>query len=110
MEGMLFDVLVVGGGINGTAAARDAARRGLVVGLVEKHDFGWGTTATSTRLIHGGLRYLEHFDFALVREGLRERSPASLGAAPGQALALYHSDLQEKPPGAAGHPGGNVPV
>jgi len=93
MEGMLFDVLVVGGGINGTAAARDAARRGLVVGLVEKHDFGWGTTATSTRLIHGGLRYLEHFDFALVREGLRKRSPASLGAAPGQTLALYHSDL-----------------
>ncbi|HLS90089.1 MAG TPA: glycerol-3-phosphate dehydrogenase/oxidase [Limnochordia bacterium] len=73
MEETLFDVLVVGGGINGTAAARDAARRGLVVGLVEKHDFGWGTTATSTRLIHGGLRYLEHFDFALVREGLRER-------------------------------------
>ena len=73
MERTLFDVLVIGGGINGTAAARDAAYRGLVVGLVEKHDFGWGTTAASTRLIHGGLRYLETFDLGLVREGLRER-------------------------------------
>lgn len=73
MEQTVFDVLVVGGGINGTAAAREAAYRGLVTGLVEKHDFGWGTTAASTRLIHGGLRYLETFDFSLVREGLKER-------------------------------------
>lgn len=73
MEGERFDVLVIGGGINGTAVAREAARRGLSVGLVEKHDFGWGTTAGSTRLIHGGLRYLETFDFGLVREGLKER-------------------------------------
>lgn len=73
MEQTLFDVLVIGGGINGTAAAREAAYRGLVTGLVEKHDFGWGTTAASTRLIHGGLRYLETFDLGLVREGLKER-------------------------------------
>lgn len=68
-----FDVLVIGGGINGTAVAKDAALRGLKVGLVEKNDFGYGTTSRSTRLIHGGLRYLELYDFALVREGLKER-------------------------------------
>lgn len=73
MEKKIYDVLIIGGGINGAAAARDAAQRGLSVALVEKHDFGWGTTATSTRLIHGGLRYLELMDFALVRESLRER-------------------------------------
>ncbi|MHB8584993.1 MAG: glycerol-3-phosphate dehydrogenase/oxidase [Thermoplasmatota archaeon] len=68
-----FDVLVIGGGINGAGAARDAARRGLKVALVEKEDFGYGTTGHSTRLIHGGLRYLALYDFALVRESLRER-------------------------------------
>lgn len=73
MERTLFDVLVIGGGINGTATAREASYRGLVTGLVEKHDFGWGTTAASTRLIHGGLRYLETLDWGLVREGLKER-------------------------------------
>lgn len=73
MKGREYDVLIIGGGINGTAVARDAALRGLSTALVEKEDFGYGTTARSTRLIHGGLRYLEHFDFGLVREGLRER-------------------------------------
>jgi len=73
MEQQVFDVVVIGGGINGAAAARDAALRGLSVALVEKHDLGWGTTAASTRLIHGGLRYLELYDFGLVRESLRER-------------------------------------
>lgn len=68
-----FDVLVIGGGINGTGVARDAARRGLRVALVEMMDFGYGTTGRSTRLIHGGLRYLAMYDFALVRESLRER-------------------------------------
>ncbi len=68
-----LDLLIIGGGINGSAIARDAALRGLRVALVEQHDFGAGTTARSTRLIHGGLRYLETFDFGLVREGLRER-------------------------------------
>lgn len=68
-----FDILVVGGGINGTGVARDAARRGLRVGLVEKDDYCYGTTARSTRLIHGGIRYLELLDFGLVRNSLRER-------------------------------------
>jgi glycerol-3-phosphate dehydrogenase len=68
-----FDVLIVGGGIIGAGVARDAARRGLSVALFEQADFGGGTTAGSTRLIHGGLRYLEMLDFGLVRLDLRER-------------------------------------
>lgn len=73
LAGRTFDVLVLGGGINGTGVARDAARRGLSVALVEKEDFGYGTTGRSTRLIHGGLRYLAMYDFGLVRESLLER-------------------------------------
>ncbi len=68
-----FDVAVIGGGIIGTGIARDAAMRGLRVALVEKEDFCYGTSSGSTRLIHGGLRYLEMYDFALVHEDLRER-------------------------------------
>lgn len=68
-----FDVLVVGGGIIGCGVARDAARRGLRVALFEQEDFGSGTSSGSTRLIHGGLRYLEMLDFGLVRLDLRER-------------------------------------
>lgn len=68
-----FDLLIIGGGIHGTGIARDAAMRGLKTALVEKEDFGYGTTSRSTRLIHGGLRYLELFDFGLVREALKER-------------------------------------
>src|SRR5438552_19132231 len=63
----------VGGEAIGTAVARAAARAGLRTLLLERHDFGWGTTSRSTRLIHGGLRYLPMFDFGLVREDLRER-------------------------------------
>lgn len=69
-----YDVVIVGGGIIGTGIARDAALRGYKVALVEKVDYGWGTTSRSTRLVHGGLRYLEHYDFGLVREALRERA------------------------------------
>ena len=67
------DVVIIGGGINGAGIARDAAMRGLKVLLIEKGEPGGGTTSASTRLIHGGLRYLEHFEFGLVRESLRER-------------------------------------
>ncbi len=69
-----LDVLVVGGGVTGTGTALDAATRGLSVGLVEARDFAAGTSSKSSKLIHGGLRYLEQFDFRLVREALRERS------------------------------------
>jgi glycerol-3-phosphate dehydrogenase len=68
-----FDLIIVGGGIIGTGAARDAALRGLRVLLVEREDFAYGTTARSTRLIHGGLRYLRMLDFKLVRQDLKER-------------------------------------
>lgn len=68
-----YDLLVIGGGINGTAIARDAAGRGLRVILCEKDDLASHTSSASTKLIHGGLRYLEHYDFALVRKSLLER-------------------------------------
>ena len=68
-----FDVIVIGAGINGVGIARDAASRGLRVVVLEQDDICSGVSAWSGRLAHGGLRYLEHFDFALVRESLRER-------------------------------------
>ncbi len=73
LDGAQFDVVVIGGGINGVAVARECARAGRRTLLVEQHDFGSGTTSRSTRIIHGGLRYLEHAEIALVRESLRER-------------------------------------
>jgi glycerol-3-phosphate dehydrogenase len=73
-DGQIFDVLIIGGGVTGAGLALDAAARGLRTALVEKRDFAAGTSSRSTKLIHGGLRYLEHFDFALVREGLKERA------------------------------------
>jgi glycerol-3-phosphate dehydrogenase len=68
-----FDVLVIGGGVTGCGVALDAASRGLSVALVEKRDFAAGTSSRSSKLIHGGLRYLEQFDLTLVREALHER-------------------------------------
>jgi glycerol-3-phosphate dehydrogenase len=68
-----FDVVVIGGGIIGAGIARDTALRGYSVALIEKGDFGSGTTSASTRIVHGGLRYLEQFDLRLVRLDLRER-------------------------------------
>ncbi len=68
-----FDLIIIGGGINGAGIARDAAERGLKVLLVERNDFASGCSAHSTRLIHGGLRYLEHLEFNLVYESLQER-------------------------------------
>ena len=68
-----YDLIVIGGGINGTGIARDAAGRGARVLLLEQGDLAQGTSSASTKLIHGGLRYLEHYEFALVREALKER-------------------------------------
>lgn len=72
-EQAIFDVFVIGGGINGCGIARDAVGRGYSVALAEMNDFASGTSSGSTKLIHGGLRYLEHYEFRLVREALMER-------------------------------------
>jgi glycerol-3-phosphate dehydrogenase len=68
-----FDLAIIGGGINGAGIARDAAGRGFRVVLIEQNDLASGTSSASSKLIHGGLRYLEHYEFRLVREALRER-------------------------------------
>ncbi len=73
-ESDTFDFLVIGGGITGAAVARDAAQRGLQVALVERDDFAGGTSSRSSKLIHGGLRYLENMEFGLVFEALSERA------------------------------------
>ncbi|MBI2717271.1 MAG: glycerol-3-phosphate dehydrogenase [Rhizobiales bacterium] len=78
---MTYDLVVIGGGINGCGIARDAAGRGLKVFLAERDDLASGTSSASTKLIHGGLRYLEHYEFRLVREALIERE-VLLRAAP----------------------------
>jgi glycerol-3-phosphate dehydrogenase len=69
-----FDVLIIGGGINGAGIALDAASRGLKTALIEKNDFAWGTSSRSTKLIHGGLRYLKQLEFGLVKEVGSERA------------------------------------
>jgi len=69
----MLDVFVIGGGINGASVARDAAGRGFSVGLAEMNDLASGTSSAATKLIHGGLRYLEHYEFRLVHEALAER-------------------------------------
>ena len=68
-----FDVVVIGGGITGAGVALDASARGYSVALVEKADFAAGTSSRSSKLVHGGLRYLQNFDLGLVREALLER-------------------------------------
>ena len=73
LDGQQFEVVVIGGGMAGAGIARDAAIRGYRTLLLERRDFAFGTTSRSSKLIHGGLRYLELFDFGLVRESLRER-------------------------------------
>ena len=96
-----FDLAVIGGGIIGCGIARDAAQRGMRVVLFEKNDYGAGTTSGSTRLIHGGLRYLEMYDFGLVRMDLRERE-TMLRIAKGRIrplrflLPFYRSDLYQR--------------
>src|SRR5581483_4693624 len=92
-----FDVLVIGGGVTGAGVAVDAAARGYKVALVEKTDFASGTSSKSTKLVHGGIRYLPNFDFALVHEALIERG-ILLKNAPflvepvGFVLPLYKGD------------------
>lgn len=73
LENEEFDLLIVGGGITGAGVARDAASRGMKVGLIEMSDFAEGTSSRSSKLIHGGIRYLEYFEFGLVFEALSER-------------------------------------
>ncbi len=73
MEREQLDVLVVGGGVVGAGTALDAVSRGLSTALVEQRDYASGTSSRSSKLVHGGLRYLEMLDFALVREALQER-------------------------------------
>ena len=68
-----FDVVVIGGGITGAGVALDAATRGYTVALIERADFASGTSSRSSKLVHGGLRYLQQFDIGLVREALLER-------------------------------------
>jgi len=72
-KGEIFDLIIVGGGITGAAVAYDAAGRGMKVALLEKKDYGWATSAATSKLIHGGLRYLQNLEMGLVRESLRER-------------------------------------
>ena len=95
---MVYDLLIIGGGINGAGIARDAAGRGLKVALIEAGDLGGGTSSASTKLVHGGLRYLEFFEFRLVAKALAERE-VILDAAPHiswpQPFVLPHmSDLR----------------
>src|SRR6266853_2706164 len=73
LDGQTFHVIIIGGGINGVAVARECARSGKRTLLVEQNDFASGVTSRSTRIIHGGLRYLEHGELGLVRESVRER-------------------------------------
>jgi glycerol-3-phosphate dehydrogenase len=69
----VFDLFIIGGGINGAGLARDDAGRGLSVCLADKREIGGATSSWSRKLIHGGLRYLENYEFKLVRESLKER-------------------------------------
>ncbi|MCS6816358.1 MAG: glycerol-3-phosphate dehydrogenase [Blastocatellia bacterium] len=96
-----YDLLIIGGGINGAGVALEATRRGLKTVLLERRDFGGGTTSRSTKLIHGGLRYLEHGEFGLVFESLRERE-ALLRLAPHLVrplpfLIILHRDGPYRP-------------
>lgn len=74
MEREIFDIAIIGGGVTGAGTALDAASRGLSVALVEQRDWAAGTSSRSSKLVHGGIRYLEQFEFALVREALREQN------------------------------------
>ena len=104
------DVLVVGGGINGCGIARDLAGRGWRVVLAEQDDLASHTSSSSTKLIHGGLRYLEHYEFGLVRKALQERE-VLLKSAPAHHVAAALRDAA-RPGHAAGlaDPAGHLPL
>ncbi len=97
-SGEMFDIIIIGGGITGAAVAYDAASRGLSVALVEKQDFGCATSSATSKLIHGGLRYLANLEFDIVRESLCERKTLS-NIAPNLAYPMpvmltgYNEDL-----------------
>ena len=100
MPDQIFDLAIIGGGINGCGIARDAAGRGLSVFLCERGDLAGATSSASTRLVHGGLRYLEHYAFRLVREALKERE-VLLKAAPHiirpmRFVLPYHKGLRPR--------------
>ncbi|MGD9804170.1 MAG: glycerol-3-phosphate dehydrogenase [Hyphomicrobiaceae bacterium] len=96
----MYDLAIIGGGVNGCGIARDAAGRGLSVLLVEKGDLASGTSSASTKLIHGGLRYLEHYEFRLVSEALSERevlwSMAPHLIRPRRFVLPYHAGLRAR--------------
>ena len=98
-----FDLIIIGGGITGAGIALDAASRGLKTALVEKNDFAFGTSSRSTKLIHGGLRYLKQFEFGLVKEVGSERAILHKLGFPSNLLRLPDA-LPRK------SPGGSVPV
>ena len=92
------DLIVIGGGINGAGIAADAAGRGLSVLMLEARDLACATSSASSKLIHGGLRYLEHYEFRLVSEALAERE-VLLKMAPHIAFPMRSSGQTHQPPG-----------
>ena len=96
-----FDVFIIGGGVNGAGIARDAAGRGLNVGLADMGDLGNATSSASTKLFHGGLRYLEYFEFKLVKESLKEREVLLRSmphiSRPMKFVLPYHKDITFEP-------------
>ncbi len=94
----IFDLFIIGGGINGCGIARDAVGRGLSVGLAEQGDLAQATSSASTKLFHGGLRYLEYFEFRLVREALEERETLLVAMPhiswPMRFVLPYHRDMR----------------
>ena len=89
-----WDIVVIGGGATGVGIAVDAASRGYDVLLVEQHDFGKGTSSRSTKLVHGGVRYLEQGNIALVMEALKERPSGDIFRAQAQALDQLRRELK----------------
>ena len=89
--GVSFDLAIIGGGVNGCGIARDAAGRGLKVVLIEQGDLAQATSSASTKLFHGGLRYLEYYEFRLVREALVERETLLAGDAAHRVAAALRA-------------------